>query len=193
MKVSSYSVALAAPAPTAWAIPSSGQGREPRGVRSTVPVPASALVLENSRVWTAFRHEISWFLSLQGITPNKYEWLHTWPSTDDQLALQVVGLISRQVLLVDLRHSLGLEVLLRVSLYWGHWWQPSSGHSCCHMLWLLSGATKQEALSFPGYSILKSKCCGGQSLQAASHCTHKHAIRASTISTQSPHVHEYKS
>lgn len=140
-----------------------------------------------------------WLLSLEGITPNKSQWLHTWPTRDDQVAAASCRSHKWAGAPCWDKPSLGLDVMLTVPLHWvtdggGCWWKPSSGHSCCcHMLWLLSGAMKQEALFFPGYSILKSKCCWGQSLQAVSHCTHKHAKRTSTINIESLFVHEYKS
>lgn len=102
-----------------------GQGWEPdrpRGVWPTVPVPASALALENSRVWTTLRHEICGYSAWRESPPTNPSGCTSDLPQMISLQLQVIGVISRQVLLVEVSHDLGLDVMLMVPLYCSPWW-----------------------------------------------------------------------
>lgn len=80
------------------------------------------------------------------------------------LQLQVVGITSRQILLVGLNHNLDLDVMLILPFYrvppgWGLLMKAQLMVQLLPrlMLWFFSGVMKWEAESFLGYSILKSE------------------------------------
>lgn len=83
------------------------------------------------------------------------------------LQLQVVGIISTRMLLVELNHNLDLDLMLILPLYrvpvgWGLRVKAQLKAQSLPwlILWFFSGVMKREAQSFLGYSfILKSKHC----------------------------------
>lgn len=90
MKVSSYNVALAGPAPTDWAISSSlDKGESQTGPEECDPQCQSQQVCLFWKIaGCELQSDIKSLVtqSLEGATPNKCQWLHIWPTTDAQLA-----------------------------------------------------------------------------------------------------------